>query len=277
MEDPVGDHMTHCRARNLRPSTIYQRRRVLARFAAYRGRRSLLTASTGDVEAFLARLEVPESRAAELSHLRAFYRWAVESKRIRVDPTTRVVRPKLRRRLPRPMGSPDAALAIATAPSRVRPMLLLAAYAGLRACEIARVRAEDLLYDQDPPVLIVTEGKGGDMGAVPLRDELAAALKADPDLPSVGWLFPRRDGRPGPVPPWVVSRLANNHLHSLGIAHTLHTLRHWFGTETYRASGRDIRATQELLRHRTPVSTALYTYLAPAETAAVVDRLPVLA
>jgi len=72
----------------------------------------------------------------------------------------------------------------------------------------------------------------------------------------------------------MVSRLCNDHLHSIGIPHTLHSLRHRYGTQVYRASGRDLRLTQELMRHKTPVSTALYTWVDPAEGAAVVAKLP---
>ncbi len=52
------------------------------------------------------------------------------------DPTARIVRPKQRRVLPRPIGDEDLELAIRTAPAQMRAMLTLAAFAGLRVQEI---------------------------------------------------------------------------------------------------------------------------------------------
>lgn len=141
----------------------------------------------------------------------------------------------------------------------------------LRAKEISGLRGEHIQWHLDPPILIVEEQKGGDMGAVPLAPVLVDELAGHP---RTGWVFPRRDGKPGPTPPWLVSRLCNDHLHSIGITHTLHTARHRFGTQVYRASGRDLRLTQELLRHKTPVSTAIYTWVDPADGAQAVTRLP---
>jgi len=71
-----------------------------------------------------------------------------------------------------------------------------------------------------------------------------------------------------------VSKAVNKYLHEVGISHTLHTLRYWFGSNTYRASGRDLRLTQELMRHRSPISTSIYTYVSPGEMVNVVNRLP---
>lgn len=49
--------------------------------------------------------------------------------------------------------------------------------------------------------------------------------------------------------------------------------RHRFATAVYQTSGRDLRTTQELMRHATPVSTAIYTWIDPADGAAAVHNL----
>lgn len=172
------------------------------------------------------------------------------------------------------MPTNDLAVALDTAPDRVRPWLVLAAYAGLRACEISGLRACDLMWENEPPLLVVDQGKGGHARAVPMAPAVATELAG---APRSGWLFPRRDGTPGPSPPHLVSRLANQHLHGLGIAHTLHTLRHWFATETLRINGGDLRQTQELLGHQSPVSTAIYTWVDPRAAAVTVAALPIVA
>lgn len=271
--DLVGRFLDDCRRRNLRPGTITQKRLALRRLYRAVYPTELLEVTHDQLVAHLDRLDQPESRATETSHIRTFYRWTVLEQHLDVDPAARLIRPRVPRRLPRPMPTNDLAVAVDTAPERVRPWLMLAAYAGLRACEISGLRACDLMWDNDPPLLVVDQGKGGHARAVPIAPPLAAELAG---LPRTGWLFPRRDSLPGPTPPHLVSRLANQHLHGLGITHTLHTLRHWFATETLRINGGDLRQTQELLGHQSPVSTAIYTWVDPRAAAATVAALPVV-
>lgn len=266
-----ADHLADLRARNLRPSTIYQRGRVLERLARHAGQEPL-DCGIDEVRAYLDSIPAASSRACELSHLRQFYRWAVIHEVIAKDPTLTIGRIKQPRRLPRPINEPDLAMAVTTAPDRVLPWLLLAGWAGLRACEIAPLRAEDLWWHTEPRVIHVRESKGGGERMVALGEQLGAELRQI-DLPRRGWLFPRRDGTPGPVTAHRVSQLANRHLHQLGIPLTLHSLRHRFGTEFFRAC-RDLRLTQEQMGHQGMGTTTLYTQVVPVEGAAVVNRLP---
>lgn len=265
----VQEFLDDCRLRNLRDSTVAQKRRCLHRLEVAWGHP--LHLGTEQLRAHISRPMQPESRATELAHLRSFYKWCVLNGKRNDDPTLPLKRPKVPRRLPRPISEADLEVAVGCAPERVRPMLMLAAFAGLRAKEIAGVRGQDVQWEMDPPVLVVEEQKGGDIGSVPLPPVLADMLAG---MPRSGWLFPRRDGVKGPLEPHMVSKLCNDHLHSLGISHTLHTLRHRYGTQVYRASGRDLRLTQELLRHRSPVSTAIYTWCDPSEGYQVVSALP---
>lgn len=271
----MREHLNHLRERNLRPGTIAQRRRALNRLRVHLGHPDLLAATADDLAGFLDRNITPESRATEISHLRGFYRWAVMEHRMDEDPTMRLVRPKLYRRLPRPMPEGDLRRALDEAPDRIRLMLWLAAHAGLRACEIAQLRVEHVQLDAVPPVIIVQESKGGGMSSVamsPTLVEMAREL-----MPRSGFLFPRMDGGAGPLPPHRVSQLVNQYLHRKHIVHTLHTARHWYGTAFYKASGRDLRATQEAMRHLSPVSTSLYTWVDPGDLSTSAARLPTLA
>ncbi len=68
------------------------------------------------------------------------------------------------------------------------------------------------------------------------------------------------------------SSLAAAHLHGLGQPHTLHTLRHRFGTRLYALS-RDIRLTQELMGHQNPATTALYVKHSSVDAQRKVDEL----
>lgn len=200
-----------------------------------------------------------EARACELSHIRSFYQWALLEELIDVNPTRRLVRPRLQRRVPRPISERDLAKVLELAPDRVRPWLYLAAYEGLRACEIANLRREDILDTAVPPMLIVTDGKGGKQRLLPLSPVVVAALSP---MPARGWMFLREDGQPGPNAPWRVSQAANTVLHRLGIRATLHQLRHRFATKVY-ANSRDIRVTQELMGHANVSTTAGYAAHSP--------------
>ncbi len=273
----IRAHLSELAWRQYRPGTIEQRARTLQRLI--RTGVDPATATTSQLQTFLGRPQAdgrplsPASIVAELSHLRGFYRWLVETERRDDDPTVRIVRPRTPHWLPRPIGEDDLALAVTTASDRVRPMLLLAAYAGLRACEIAPLRGEDVRLEEDPPTLWVGEGKGGHPGVVAIAPVLAGELAG---MPRRGWLFPRRDGREGPIPAHRVSHLANAHLHRVGVSATLHSLRHRFGTQVMRASGRDLRQTQEMMRHRSIVSTTVYTAVDQSEQSSIVAALPEL-
>ena len=125
--------------------------------------------------------------------------------------------------------------AVATAPPRVRPWLVLAAWAGFRACEVAKLRRENVLDTAAPPVLLVASDatKGTRERIVPMSVFVLAELRVA-GLPHNGWVFRRHDGRHGPNAPWTVSHLANSHLADCGADATLHQLRHRFGSSLYK-------------------------------------------
>lgn len=265
----IDEHLGWLAQRGLRPGTIDQRRRALHRLHQWLDPTHLLSASRADLEAFIARqIRSVASRAGEISHLRAFYQWAFDRDMIAADPTRQLVRPRLPRRLPRPMPDADFARALELAPDDIRPWLYLAGYGGLRCCEIAPLAGTDYLRTQR--VLMLREMKGGDEGAIAVSPDLAEIL--DP-LPTFGIWFPRLDGNPGSLTAASVSERANRFLHSIGIDSTIHSLRHWHGTQVLRATG-NLRVTQEALRHKSPSSTAIYTLIEMDELAQAVAQLP---
>jgi len=179
------------------------------------------------------------------------------------------------RSLPRPISEEDLWRAFGTAPRRVRPWLALAAGAGLRACEIALLRRDRVLDTAPVPFLLIAADatKGRHERVVDMSDFVLGELRAW-GLPSSGWVFRRMDGRPGPLRPWLVSKLANECLHASGTSATLHQLRHRCLTMAYRESGHDIRLVQEIAGHRSLASTQGYTLVTPGRAAAVLNALP---
>lgn len=272
----VGLHLAEMRRRNRRQGTIDQRRRALSRLARHVDPLDLADVTYPILEDYVFDLErglAAESQATEISHISTFYKWAVDTELLAIDPTARLRRPCIPKRLPKPMAEGDLAVAIDLAPERIRPWLLLGAYAGLRCFEISQLRADDLWWDANPPLIIIADSKGGDSTSVPLGDDLALQLRAC-DLPTRGWLFPRLDGRTGRTMPWRISQLSNQYLRSVGITATMHQTRHRYGTELLKAADGNVRTAQEGLRHASIVSTQRYTFIAPSAVAAAVNRIP---
>lgn len=262
----IEEHLSYIAYLGHRPGSIRQRGWHLGRFADWHGR-DLIDVERAALAMYVARPGYsPESRASMVTHLRGFYRWAHDQGLVEADPAARLVRPRRPRHLPRPIPEAELRRALRQAEGPIREWLHLAAFAGLRCCEIAPLRGEDLLGD----MLRIREQKGGDEGAVPVGPVLAEILA---ELAPRGWWFPRWDGRPGPITANQLQIHANRFLHSIGIEHTMHTLRHRFVTAVYEASGRDLRVTQELARHRSIASTVGYTWINPGRAAETVAQL----
>lgn len=153
---------------------------------------------------------------------------------------------------------------------RTRAMILLAAYQGLRASEIAAVHSDDIdMHAQTIKVL----GKGGRTDYLPLHPiirDLAGSMNE-------GWWFPARRGRDGHIKGQSVSDLLTDARERAGITDknlTGHSLRHSFGTELVRG-GANIRAVQELMRHSSLSTTQRYTQVLDEDRRAALTVLPV--
>lgn len=149
----------------------------------------------------------------------------------------------------KPRPCPESALrsAVVNAGPRERLMLALAAMAGLRRGEIARVRGGDVERGLDGPALRVV-GKGGRVRVVPISEDVAEALER-----RRGYAFPSPNG--GHLTPAHVGKCVSR---LLPPGWTTHTLRHRFASAAYRPD-RDIRAVQELLGHASVATTQIYT------------------
>lgn len=254
--------------RGLLPHTIEKRRKCLRVLMTWLAGRSLLQVTQEDIEAFLGQRAIgPRSRYVWLSHLHVFYRWAIDQELTDKDPTVKIPRPRLRRSLPRPIATADLRAALEQSSGRHRCWILLGAYEGLRCQEMAGLRREDVLEDDE--LLRVVAAKGDHERVVPLHPEVAQALLALP-MPEAGWIFVGRFGQP--YTPNHLSQDLNAYLRSVGVTATAHQLRHWFATELYRST-HDLRLTQEMLGHSSPAMTALYTQFDRSTAGAAVAGL----
>lgn len=231
----------------------YHRRGLLRRAEMICGK-PLSDCTTDDMRDWFLAVQATNgvaSQRASLAGIRAYFSWCIDHGLINSDPTRHLLAPRMPRRRPHPISEPDLARAIAAAePERLRPILALAAFAGLRAHEIAALHRRDF---NTSTVTVI--GKGDRERAVDLHPFVLSTVEA---IPSSTWLFPRRDGKPGPIDSHRVSAIASEHLHGLGIPFTLHSLRHRFATQLYLAT-RDLLLVQNLLGHASPTTTQVYT------------------
>lgn len=267
----IARHTRDQRRRGLEESTIRKRANIVRRLSKWLEEQAILDASQDDIEYFLDGCRTgPKARYAYISNLHTFYEWAVHAGLLEKSPTAGIVRPRLRKGLPRPVSDTDLAKALGGAVGMERVVMALGAFQGMRCIEISRLAREDVLEDREPPVL-VARGKGGRSRVLPLHPEVAAALYALP-MPSRGPIV-RRNGRP--LTASKVSLLGNDFLRSVGIDATMHQLRHWYATGVYRTSGRNLLLVRDLLGHSLVETTAVYADYDRREAAEAVRLLGV--
>jgi len=235
-----------------------------------------LAATADELEGWMAALVGPDgellarsSKATYRAQLRAWFGWLVESGRREDDPSSSLPSAKAPRGLPRPVSPGDVtAILAACADARARQTaayVTLAAFAGLRVHEIAKIRGTDLLGGE-----IHVIGKGGVSSTVPLVpviERLAATM------PPTGWWFPT-DSSTGHVHRCSVSSAISRAMKRAGVAGTPHALRHFYVTQVLRATGGDLRTTQRLARHASPATTAIYTQVLDETAARAAAAIP---
>ena len=231
-------------------STVKQHSYHLRRYAATTGRPPW-PVTLEQLIAYLGTLDHLGGDALRLTRqvLRGFYKWGHLVGRAQSDPSIGMPPIKATPGVPRPAPEHAVKVGRRAADERVRLMIELAVNGGLRCCEIATARTDDVFADLVGWSLLV-RGKGGRERSVPLPNVLAELLRAH----EAGWLFPGRIG--GHLSPARVSELISE---ALPPGVTAHALRHRYATRAYVLGGRDIRAVQDLLGHAYVTTTQVYT------------------
>lgn len=259
--DAVTSWLEWLRAGGARPATLGLRETQIRRLARDTGRHPLDLAEP-DLVAWLAAHDwAPDTRRSHRAALRSFYRWAIDTDRLAVDPSRRLrpVRPTPTR--PRACAEPVLERALAAADDRVQLMIELGARAGLRRAEIAAIHSDDVEPGEEPGRWSLrVHGKGGKIRTVPLRDEIARRLRG---LES-GYAFPSPAG--GHLTPAHVGRLVRD---ALGTA-TTHQLRHRYATRIYQQR-HDVEEVRALLGHASLATTQRYVTATPQQLRAAVD------
>ena len=227
---------------------------------------------------------VAERRASRSTVIvyRSGIRFLVETTLTRTWPVLDLVRPAKRRALPVVL-SPEEVRTLLTQVRdlRVRSCLTTIYSCGLRLSEGIGLRPSDI--DSARMVVRVRQGKGGQDRYVPLPERTLTLLreywratarahrhdgKQAAPLPAT-WLFPNRDAT-GPLGATSVQKTFAAVVRASGLTKhaSVHTLRHSYATHLLER-GVSLRVIQELLGHKSPQTTAIYTHITPTVTTAL--------
>jgi integrase/recombinase XerD len=279
--DRYLDHLTV--ERGLSAHTVSAYRRDLRRYLSFLGARGidrLASVDTAAIRSFVASvsaevhgpLEQPyaaSSVARTLSSVRSFHRFLLREGVVEGDPSRDVTRPRLPRKLPRPL-TVDEVERLLEAPAdagarglRDRAILELLYGAGLRISELVGLDVDDVDLESGS---VRAMGKGGKEREVPVGRHASEAItvyltNARPELASTrsrGALF--LNARGGRLTRQSCGRMISSRAGRSGleVAVSSHTLRHSFATHLLEG-GADVRVVQELLGHASVATTQIYT------------------
>jgi integrase/recombinase XerC len=223
------------------------------------------------------------SVARRLASLRSFFRFAQREGLVDGNPAKPLRNPRPDRKLPYCLTTDEIARLLNTPAAdeplgrRDRAILEVMYSAGLRVSETVGINDEDLDLETG---LVRVRGKGKKERLAPLGSYAVRAVRA--------WLRVRKlassEPTDGMAPVFVnkfgkrlttrsVARMLEKHLKlsDLDLRTTPHTLRHSFATHLLDR-GADIRSVQELLGHKSLVTTQIYTHVSTAGLRAAYEK-----
>jgi integrase/recombinase XerC len=273
--------------RNAAELTIKSYREDLTSLAEYFGtERDVAALTPQELRTYVAALHeagyAKTSVARRLASLRSFFKFAQREGLVTTNPAKPLRNPRPDRKLPHFLTTTDIGKLLEAPPNdgafglRDRAILETMYSAGLRVSETVGINDDDLDYDQG---IVRIRGKGrkerfGHLGT--------HAIRALQKWQKVRVLSPKEAGRKAPVftnkfgkrlTTRSVGRLLEKYLKQSGLdlRTTPHTLRHSFATHLLD-NGADIRSVQELLGHKSLVTTQIYTHLSTANLRAAYEK-----
>lgn len=270
MNDLIASHLTQLKAEGLSPDTILASRYWLTaadRQLPY----GIDDVTTKELATYLANDDwSPNTRATCWRHLVRFYRWASsgDDPWLTDNPMACMKPPRGTRGIPDPVTDAELAHAIAESSDGWRVVITLAAYAGLRRCELSAILRQHI----DVNWVRVEHGKGDKKRRIPTHPDLWELVADRPAGHLVyGWKLHR------PVTPHRLSCLAREHFDRIGLPDVhLHRFRDWFATKQIEM-GHDISEIRESLGHESLATTQIYVLVTGEQRRRAVNSLPSLA
>lgn len=215
------------------------------------------------------------SVSRRLASMRSFFRFAQREGLVENNPAKPLRNPRPERKLPHFLSTDEIGRLLKAPPSRdwsgLRDRALLETMysAGLRVSELVAINLGDLSFEEG---LVRVRGKGKRERLAPLGSYAIKAIEA--------WqrervrLIKRKDTGDSPlflnkfgdrITTRSVARMLEKYLKLTGLdlRTSPHTLRHSFATHLLDR-GADIRSVQELLGHKSLVTTQIYTHVSTA-------------
>lgn len=181
------------------------------------------------------------------------------------NPTRGMTQPGFVKGVARPVDDDELWTILDRAREPFKTWALIAAYQGLRCCELSGLDREHVTEEK----LIVVRGKGGKPRLHDTDPYVWAAVKdrSGPLCRDI-WLRGRASA------PYISQRASRYFQHDLGLAGvTMHRFRHWLGVHVQEAY-KDVRVTQEMLGHAALSSTQIYTRATLGQQRAARSMLP---
>ncbi len=278
--------------RNASPLTIKSYREDLTSLAEYLGDNEGQMPQPGeisplDLRGYVSALHeagyARSSVSRRLASMRSFFRFAQREGLTNANPAKPLRNPRPERKLPHFLSTDDVERLLEAPPAnemlglRDRAMLETMYSAGLRVSELVGINQGDLDLENG---LVRVRGKGKRERLSPLGRFAVRSLKqwlgvrqVDAKEPSGSEspIFLNKFGRR--ITTRSVARMLEKRLKETGLdaRTTPHTLRHSFATHLLDR-GADIRSIQELLGHKSLVTTQIYTHLSTANLRAAYER-----
>jgi integrase/recombinase XerD len=229
-----------------------------------------------DLRQFLGWIAGMELNAATqsriLSGIRSFYKYCLIEQIIKVDPTTLLESPKLKRALPDVLSFDEIEAIIGCIDlskpegGRNKSILETMYSSGLRVSEVVNLRISCLYLDVG---YIRVLGKGDKERLVPIGEAAIKYIRVylhdirvhvPPKPGSEDILFLNRRG--SKLTRVMIFLLLKDLVRQAGITKRIspHTFRHSFATHLVEG-GADLRAVQEMLGHESITTTEIYTHL----------------
>ena len=236
---------------------------------------TLDTLTEAELRAFF--LELVTTRQVSRSTLivyRSGIRFLYEVTRHRAWPVFDLVRPAPRHVLPVVLSTDEVRQVLGSVQDlRARMALIMIYSCGLRLSEGVTLETRDI--DSARMVVHVRAGKGGRDRYVPLPQRTlelfrmywrTAAPRPRAGLPRGPWVFANREAT-GPLHATSLQKTFAAVVRGSGLTKhaSIHTLRHSYATHLLEC-GVHLRAIQELLGHKSPATTAVYTHITPQVT-----------
>ena len=206
------------------------------------------------------------TRATYYAHLKDLCEFLVVAGHLEESPMEDelIHKPKRPKSLPRPLTDEEVDRLLSVATGRVRDWCGLALLAGLRVHEIAKLRGEDVSAQG-----IYVLGKGGVEAMLPTHPELWTMAQR---YPRHGYWFPSPTAQH--LHADTLTALVSEAFASVGIAGSIHRLRHTYCTRLLRA-GVHVRQVQRLMRHGSLETTAMYAAVDEDALQAAVNLLSI--